>query len=60
MRATPLVVWASSLSNPSDLYQAHKADGEFVHPNAIVHDAIFLYSVAIQHLLNHPDDTDRA
>jgi len=47
MRATPLCVWASSLPNAEDIYNAQKADAEFVHPNEIVHNAIFLYSIAI-------------
>ena len=60
MRATPLCVWAANLKDPKDLYNAHKADAEFVHPNEIVHNAIFLYSIAIQYLLNNPTDPDRA
>jgi len=47
MRVTPLVVWASSLKTPAELYKAHKADAEFTHPAPLVHDAIFLYSAAI-------------
>jgi len=51
MRVAPLVVWASSLKTPEELYKAHKADAEFTHPNKVVHDTIFLYSTAIQYLL---------
>jgi len=36
------------------------ADAKWIHPNPMVHDAIFLYCVAIGHLLNNPQKSTRA
>jgi len=60
MRCMPLIVWASSLTRNQDIYRAHKADAEFTHPDVEVHDAIFIYSITIKYLLDHPNDPDRA
>ena len=60
MRITPLIVWGSTLDDPFEFYKAIKADVEFTHPNRLVHDAIFLYGIAIQYLLNNPADPSRS
>ena len=36
------------------------ADAKWIHPNPMVHDAIFLHCVAIGHLLNNPSKPSRA
>lgn len=58
-RLAPLAVWCSALTAPEDMYKAVKADAQFTHPHVMVHDAAFLYSMAIQHLLSNPEDPDR-
>lgn len=55
-----MAIWSSSLKTPEEIYRACKAEVEFTHPNKLVQDAIYLYSVAIQYLLLNPADPDRA
>lgn len=35
-------------------------EARFVHANKIVHEAIFVYISALAHLLNNPEDENRA
>ena len=61
MRVTPLAVWSSGFfDHPKELYKAVKNDVEFTHSNILVLEATFIYSAAIQYLLLHPEDPNRA
>ena len=50
----------TSLLEPSVAQQCIEHDVAFLHPNQTVKDAIFLYCIAIHHLVNNPNDPDRA
>ena len=60
MRTAPLAVWISAIRSEQLLYQAVKADVEFMHPNELVIQAVWHYHLAIQYLLNNPNDRKRA
>ena len=55
-----MTVWTAGFNTGDDIYLAMKADVEFVHPNKLVHVAIFLYQIAIRCLLNKSNDGKRA
>jgi ADP-ribosylglycohydrolase len=59
MRITPLAVWISKLNSPEEIYKAVEADVTFTHPNKLVIDSCFLYCVAINYLINFPEENDR-
>jgi hypothetical protein len=59
-RCVPMAIWSSSLESYADIYKAIKNDAEFTHPDQDVHDAIFIFTIAIHYLLNNPSDPDRA
>lgn len=63
MKCTPLAVWAAELvktENYAKLKELCAADCGWIHPNPIVHDTVFLYCVALGHLLSNPTDPNRA
>lgn len=63
MKITPLAVWGAQLEKVMDyktLKELCVADAKWIHSNPMVHDAIFLYCVAIGHLLNNPSKPTRA
>lgn len=63
MKITPLAVWSAQLENAQNLKQLKEvctADSKWIHSNPMVHDAVFLYCVAIAHLLNNPTKEMRA
>ena len=60
MRITPLVVWTSALEKLEDVKKAISADVQLTHCNQLVHDAIFIYSISIHHLLKHPSKANRS
>jgi hypothetical protein len=43
-----------------ELKELISGEARFVHANKIVHEAIFVYIAALAHLLNNPDDPNRA
>ena len=59
MRATPMAVY-TSLLDESEAKQCIFDEVAFLHPNQTVKDAIFLYDIAIHHLINNPTDETRA
>ena len=63
MKATPLAVFCAELEQKKN-YKKFKeivaADCSWIHPHEMVHDAVFLYCVAIAHLLNNPTSPTRA
>ena len=63
MRSMPHAVWGASLVKALKYKEFKKlvaSEAHFVHANPIVHEAIFVYSVSMSHLLNNPDDPNRA
>jgi hypothetical protein len=60
MRCTPMVVFTASVTDEEDVYNAIIADVKMTHPNKLVQEAIWIYTVAIHHLLNNPTNHDRA
>ena len=57
-----MAIWASKLVELKDykaLYTAAAADVRFVHCHDVVVDSIFLYELAIGHLLNNPTGENR-
>lgn len=68
MRATPMAVLGAGMQgmNPTkmedyaDLQEYVALDAGHTHPQKLVHDAIFLYCLAIGHLLRNPLEKDRA
>jgi hypothetical protein len=52
MRATPLAIYGSKLSL-KELYLLTDADVKMTHPNYLVHEAVFMYCVAIKLLLDN-------
>lgn len=60
MRCTPMVVFTASVSNVDDIKQAIISDIKMTHPNKLVQEAIWIYSIAIQYLLNNPTVHNRA
>ena len=59
-RCMPMAIWSSSLESYEDIYKAVTNDAEFTHPDQDVHDAIFIFTIAIKYLLDNPTDPDRA
>lgn len=53
-----MVVWSASLNSPDDKETAIICDVEFIHTNAIVHNCIVTYGVAIHQFLNNPQTID--
>ena len=47
MKATPLAVWLAGIKDINQIYQVVKAEVDFINPNAIVIQAVFLYTLAI-------------
>lgn len=62
MRCTPIAIFAAKFEETKD-WAAFKticgADVKFVHCNEVVIDTVFLYEVAIAHLLNNPTSETR-
>ena len=54
MRITPLVVWCSKMDD-EETKKILKADTEFVHPDAIVQECIFIYGSSLKYLLNNAE-----
>ena len=59
MKATPMAVF-TSLLDKDQARACIEEEVSFLHPNQTVKDAIYLYSIAIHHLVNNPKDEDRA
>lgn len=59
-RITPLAVWSSSLKTDEELREVVEAETALTHCHSLVHDASFIYCLALQGLLNHQDDAGRA
>ena len=60
MRSTPMVVFTASVTDAEDIKQAIIADVKMTHPNKLVQEAIWIYSIAIHHLLKNPTIQTRA
>lgn len=60
MRITPLAVWLSDITDIKQIKKAVVADVELTHPDKLVHDAIFIYCIAIRYLLKKSYVLDRA
>ena len=60
MRITPLAVWASGLNDPALIRKAVVAEVEHTHPHKLVHDAIFIYCMAIRFLLSNQGQAQEA
>lgn len=59
MRCMPMAVYTSALK-PEEAKEVMIAEIEISHPNKAVQDTIYLYQLAIHHLLNNPTKKDRA
>lgn len=62
MRCTPLAIWCAQFEkdkNYEAFYTAAAADVRFVHCHDVVIDSVFLYELAIAHLLNNPTGKNR-
>jgi len=62
MRCTPMAIWCAKFEENKDydaLYTAASADVRFVHCNDLVISSVFLYELAIGHLLNNPTGENR-
>ena len=62
MRCTPLAIWGAKFEELKDykgMYTMCGADVKFVHCNPVVIDSVFLYELAIAHLLNNPTSETR-
>lgn len=63
MRSMPHAVFGANLVKAGkfrELKDLISGEARFVHANKIVHEAIFVYIAALAHLLNNPDDENRA
>lgn len=58
MRITPLAIWTYNLSD-EEKYEAITHDVRMTHPNTVVHEANFLYCLAIQYMLKNHDSKTR-
>ena len=62
MRCTPLAIFGAKFEELKDyenMYTMASADVRFVHCNKVVIDSVFLYELAIAHLLNNPTGENR-
>lgn len=62
MRCMPNAIFGANLVHYrkfKELKDLVVADAKFVHPNKIVHEAIFVYIAAMGYLLNNPHDPKR-
>lgn len=59
MKIAPLAVWTSTLTDIEDIKEAVTKDVSLMHPHPFVHECILVYCVAIQYLLNHPNEDKR-
>ena len=59
MIITPLALWASEINDPELLRQAVAEVVELIHPSLIVQEAVYLYCLAIKHLVQNPYDSAR-
>lgn len=63
MRCMPHAVFlanAAKAEKYQEVYELVSIEANFVHAHKIVHEACFVYIVAVTHLLNNPDAPDRA
>jgi ADP-ribosylglycohydrolase len=60
MRCTPMAVFTAGLTNKDDIIKAILSDVKMTHPHQLVHEAIYIYQLAIHHLLNNINNPDRA
>lgn len=58
MRITPLAVWCRHLSLEG-MYSVVEFQTNLTHCHEHVIEACYVYCVAIQHLLNNPNDTNK-
>ena len=59
MRITPMAVFTANL-RPALSKQLIIADVEMTHPNKTIQDMVYTYCIAIHHLLNNPEEENRA
>lgn len=59
MRATPMAVF-TSLCDDESAKAAIEADVSMTHSNQTVKDIVYLYCIAIHHLINNPHNENRA
>ena len=60
MRCTPMAVFTAGLSNKEEILAAIVSDISMTHPHPLVHEAIYIYQLAIHHLLNNQNNPGRA
>lgn len=62
MRCMPhsiFVANAAKAEKYKEIFELVSIEASFVHSNSIVHEAIFVYTVSLAHLLNNPTAADR-
>lgn len=59
MRISPMIVWAAELQD-EDFCKAIISDVELTHCNAVVHEAVKIFSLSVRHLLLHPTESTKA
>ena len=52
MKISPMIVWTSKMAR-HEVFEAIKYEVEFLHPDPIVHKSIYIYTIAVQHLLHN-------
>jgi hypothetical protein len=48
-----MAVYTAGLTNKDDIIAAIISDAKMTHPHPLVHEAIYIYQLAIHHLLNN-------